>query len=110
MKGERAVALDKYEEPDRRPQAHDQSPTDSCGIQSSWIGHEWQNANDCQYKDDDPASPKMPAVHLLQVKPVFVDTHKDSTHRLTCLRNLLSLCDVQSTRGPTDRMLFMQIW
>ena len=67
MEGERAVALDKYEEPDRRPEPHDQRPTDSCGIQSSWICHEWQNADDSQYKDDDPASSKMPAVHVLKL-------------------------------------------
>lgn len=82
MEGERAVSLDKYKEPDRRPQAHDQSPTDSCGIQSSWVCHEWQNANDCQYKDDDPASPEMPAVHVLQVTHVCVNVLWDQLIRL----------------------------
>lgn len=85
MEGEGAVALDKYEEPYRRPQPHDQSPTDSCRIQSSWICHQWQNANDCQYKDDDPASSKMPAEHVLPVMHVSVDTCRESTHRVMYL-------------------------
>lgn len=86
MEGKRAVALDKHEEPYRRPQPHDQSPADSCSIQSSWICHQWQNANDCQYKDDDPASPKMPAVHVLQVTHVFVEIHRGSTHSIIYLK------------------------
>lgn len=57
MEGERAVALNKYEEPNRRAQAHDQCSTDSRRTQSSRVCHKWQDANHCQNNDDDPASP-----------------------------------------------------
>ena len=74
MESERAVALDKDEEPYRRAQAHDQCSTDSGRIQSSRVCHQWQNANDCQYEDDYPAGSEVPAIYSSHHNPCIVIT------------------------------------